>query len=119
MCTSQSLVLLGAGPGTAGFKSVEEQRVHFRSDWHRYNVRRKLHGRPAVTEADFERSVQDGGEVSSISGSESDSEDDAESSRLASNASTTTSQRSPEVLFVSGISPESVSFFRILIQVAG
>ncbi|CAL8460734.1 g265 [Coccomyxa elongata] len=92
----------GAGGTTAAFSSVEEQRAHFRSDWHRFNVRRKLHGRPVFTEEEFERSVQDDGELSSISGSDSDSENDSDTARLGSHAATSTSHRSAEVIFVSG-----------------
>jgi hypothetical protein len=55
-----------------------------------------------VTEEEFERSVQHDGEVSSISGSDSDSEDDADTARLGSHAATSTSQRSAEAIFVSG-----------------
>ncbi|KAK9908857.1 hypothetical protein WJX75_003876 [Coccomyxa subellipsoidea] len=57
---------------------------------------------PGVTEEEFERSVQHDGEVSSISGSDSDSEDDADTARLGSHAATSTSQRSAEAIFVSG-----------------
>jgi hypothetical protein len=34
----------------AGFETVEEQREHFRSDWHRYNVKAKLTGRAVSAE---------------------------------------------------------------------
>lgn len=93
----------GAGGTTAAFSSVEEQRAHFRSDWHRFNVRRKLHGRPVFTEEEFERSVQDDGELSSISGSDTDSENESDTVRLGSHAATSISHRSSEVIFVSGI----------------
>lgn len=39
------------------FHDVDEQRSHFRSDWHRYNVKTKLHGGTAVAEADFAKLV--------------------------------------------------------------
>ncbi len=81
---------------------MEEQRTHFRSDWHRYNVRRKLQGRPVATEEDFERSMQHDDGVSSISGSDSDSDEDADTTRLGSQAAASTSQRSAEVIFASG-----------------
>lgn len=35
------------------FLDLDEQRTHFRSDWHRYNVKARLDGRKAVGEADF------------------------------------------------------------------
>jgi hypothetical protein len=36
-------------PG-AGFETVEEQRTHFKSDWHRYNAKAKLTGRAVSAE---------------------------------------------------------------------
>lgn len=36
-------------PG-AGFETVEEQRAHFKSDWHRYNAKAKLTGRTVGAE---------------------------------------------------------------------
>ncbi|WWC68633.1 uncharacterized protein I206_102564 [Kwoniella pini CBS 10737] len=51
----------------ANFETVEEQRAHFKSDWHRYNARAKLTGR-AVGAEEWEGMVEG---VSSISGSES------------------------------------------------
>jgi hypothetical protein len=37
----------------ATFNSVEEQRAHFKSDWHKHNARAKLRGR-AVTADEWE-----------------------------------------------------------------
>ncbi|KAH8917792.1 hypothetical protein BT69DRAFT_1338801 [Atractiella rhizophila] len=48
------------------FRSVEEQREHWRSDWHRYNLKRKVGGREGVSEERWEEGVN-----SSISGSNS------------------------------------------------
>ncbi len=39
------------------FADVEDQRAHFRSDWHRYNVKVRLNGREPVTEAQFAQLV--------------------------------------------------------------
>ncbi|KAK3277217.1 hypothetical protein CYMTET_14762 [Cymbomonas tetramitiformis] len=58
------------------FDGSDEQRVHFKSDWHRLNVRRKLSRRPPISESAFEASLEEGDEVSSISGSDED--DDVE-----------------------------------------
>jgi hypothetical protein len=41
----------------ATFLDVEEQRVHFRSDWHRYNVKIRLRGGKPTSEADFAKLV--------------------------------------------------------------
>ena len=45
--------------GTA-FVDVDEQRSHFRSDWHRYNVKVRLKGGEPVTESTFAQLI-DGG----------------------------------------------------------
>ncbi|WVR03805.1 hypothetical protein IAU60_000801 [Kwoniella sp. DSM 27419] len=60
----------------AGFDTVEEQRNHFKSDWHRYNAKAKLTGR-AVRQEEFDNMVEG---VSSISGSESSSSSTSSSS---------------------------------------
>ncbi len=36
------------------FGDLEEQRQHFRLDWHRYNLKRKVHGQRTVTENEFD-----------------------------------------------------------------
>lgn len=71
------------------FLDVEEQRAHFRSDWHRYNVKIRLRGGKPVSELDFAKLVDSAytdfafgmarshailGLEDSISGSASDSE---------------------------------------------
>lgn len=39
------------------FVDVEDQRAHFRSDWHRYNVKARLGGGEPVSESDFAQLV--------------------------------------------------------------
>src|SRR5712671_7397256 len=41
----------------ATFQDVEEQRAHFRSDWHRYNVKIRLRGGKPTSEVDFVKLV--------------------------------------------------------------
>lgn len=53
----------GIGFGLPGFASPAEQRSHFKTDWHRYNVRRRVAKQPAVTEAQFEQLLENGSEV--------------------------------------------------------
>ncbi|GIM00643.1 hypothetical protein Vretimale_5511 [Volvox reticuliferus] len=65
----------GIGVNCPGFSSSQEQRDHFKTDWHRYNVKRRLAKQPAVSEEQFDRIIEQGTEVS-ISGSESDSTDE-------------------------------------------
>ena len=45
------------------FESIQDQRHHFSSDWHRYNVKRRLAGKPAVNEEDWEGMVEGGSDV--------------------------------------------------------
>lgn len=60
--------------GVASFDSIAEQRAHFSADWHRYNVKRKLAGKPAVRESEWD-SLVEGLNLSgdSLSGSDSSS----------------------------------------------
>ncbi|XP_060064926.1 tRNA endonuclease ANKZF1-like [Ylistrum balloti] len=57
------------------FISREEQTKHYKSDWHRYNLRLKLRDKESVTEAKF---IEISACVSSISGSESETDDSAD-----------------------------------------
>ncbi|PSR90572.1 hypothetical protein PHLCEN_2v4865 [Hermanssonia centrifuga] len=61
----------------AVFADVNEQRTHYRSDWHRYNVKIRLNGGSPVGEAQFAQLVD--GLEDSISGSESSSDSDVDS----------------------------------------
>lgn len=54
------------------FSSREEQTEHYKLDWHRFNLRQRLVGAPSVSAEGFE---QISGEISSISGSDSDESD--------------------------------------------
>lgn len=59
---SKSLVRT-PGVTTSGFADQSEQRRHFRSDWHRFNVKLKLAGKPVFSETEFERVIDEQGEV--------------------------------------------------------
>lgn len=39
------------------FLDVDQQRAHFRSDWHRYNVKNRLKGGQPVAESDFNQLI--------------------------------------------------------------
>lgn len=39
------------------FQNVEEQRFHYQSEWHRYNLRRKVADRPPVTELAYNTKI--------------------------------------------------------------
>ncbi|XP_061697691.1 tRNA endonuclease ANKZF1 [Syngnathoides biaculeatus] len=70
------------------FINREEQMEHYKLDWHRFNLRLKIAGKPPVTAEEFEGKTG-AGDLSSISGSESDSEveeSDEDESRSSWNA---------------------------------
>ncbi len=52
---SPKLTLAGLFCGSCNitFTDLQEQRFHYTLDWHRYNVKMKLHGQCSVTEAKF------------------------------------------------------------------
>ncbi|XP_012257096.2 ankyrin repeat and zinc finger domain-containing protein 1-like isoform X2 [Athalia rosae] len=61
----------------AVFEDKAQQRLHYKLDWHRYNLKQRLGGLKSVSEGTFS-SLADKDDVSSISGSESESENDDE-----------------------------------------
>ncbi|KIY52931.1 hypothetical protein FISHEDRAFT_69388 [Fistulina hepatica ATCC 64428] len=60
------------------FSDVNEQRLHFRSDWHRFNVKMRLNGGTTVPESGFAQLVDE--IQDSLSGSETSDESDVDSS---------------------------------------
>ena len=42
----------------ASFANVDDQRNHFRSDWHRYNVKLRLNGKDVVAETRFTQLIE-------------------------------------------------------------
>ncbi|KAF4610969.1 hypothetical protein D9613_006734 [Agrocybe pediades] len=60
------------------FLDVDEQRAHFRSDWHRYNVKTRMAGGKTVSEAAFAQLVE--GLEDSLSGSDSSDGEDGDDS---------------------------------------
>ncbi|XP_007520624.2 tRNA endonuclease ANKZF1 [Erinaceus europaeus] len=60
------------------FQNHQEQREHYKLDWHRFNLKQRLNNKPHLSALDFEK-LTSAGDLSSISGSEdsdSASEDD-------------------------------------------
>lgn len=53
------------------FASFVLQRAHFRADWHKYNLHRRVRGHGPLSEDDFD-ALSDLGSVESLSGSESE-----------------------------------------------
>ncbi|NWH50135.1 ANKZ1 protein, partial [Fregata magnificens] len=68
------------------FGSREEQTEHYRLDWHRFNLKQRLLGRRTVPVEVFEEKTR-AGDVSSISGSDSESSDASSESELLPSAS--------------------------------
>ncbi|NXE41812.1 ANKZ1 protein, partial [Ptilorrhoa leucosticta] len=68
------------------FGSREEQTEHYRLDWHRFNLKQRLLGRRTLPAEVFEEKTRTG-DVSSISGSDSDSSDVSSESELLPSAS--------------------------------
>lgn len=61
------------------FPSVQEQRLHVKSDWHNYNLKKKVRGGQPIKEDEFEKLLDELDESLSGSGSEStESEADEE-----------------------------------------
>ncbi|XP_012790122.1 ankyrin repeat and zinc finger domain-containing protein 1 [Sorex araneus] len=65
------------------FQNHQEQREHYKLDWHRFNLKQRLKDKPFLSALDFERQSS-AGELSSISGSEdSDSTSDEDTQTAA------------------------------------
>merc|ERR1712226_1486227 len=62
----------------AQFSHRIEQKRHYRSDWHRYNLKQRLKGKVHITEDQFE---DISGNISSLSGSDSDSDSGGDEGR--------------------------------------
>ncbi|XP_046851771.1 ankyrin repeat and zinc finger domain-containing protein 1-like isoform X2 [Xenia sp. Carnegie-2017] len=69
MTNGKSCILCGVM-----FTTLKDQRSHFKLDWHKYNIKQRLLQRKPVKQEEFEEIVS--GDLSSISGSDSDSSDD-------------------------------------------
>ncbi|KAG8432227.1 hypothetical protein GDO86_016752 [Hymenochirus boettgeri] len=57
------------------FDSRDEQKEHYTLDWHRFNLKRRIKGSALLSEEDFQEKSQ-AGDVSSISGSDTECSDD-------------------------------------------
>ncbi|NXK01534.1 ANKZ1 protein, partial [Herpetotheres cachinnans] len=68
------------------FGSREEQTEHYRLDWHRFNLKQRLLGRQTLPVEVFEEKTR-AGDVSSISGSDSESSNASSESELLPSAS--------------------------------
>ncbi|KAG7227494.1 hypothetical protein INR49_005309 [Caranx melampygus] len=94
------------------FINREDQMEHYKLDWHRFNLRQKMSGLPPVTIEEFERKTG-AGEMSSISGSDSDSEEHSSDSDIggtSSNITGTDNESSTETSFTTGRLSSKVVF---------
>lgn len=67
--------------GVSSFTSTEEQRDHFKTDWHKLNVKRRVAGLVSVTEEQFLALIEndeDRDVLGSLSGSDSDTASDSD-----------------------------------------
>ncbi|XP_078535279.1 tRNA endonuclease ANKZF1 isoform X2 [Lissotriton helveticus] len=60
-----------------GFDSRDEQTEHYKLDWHRFNLKRRIVGGSTITPEEFEDRTN-AGDLSSISGSDSDNSSEDE-----------------------------------------
>ncbi|KAM6934330.1 tRNA endonuclease ANKZF1 [Xenentodon cancila] len=105
------------------FSGREEQREHYKLDWHRFNLRQKMAGLPPLTAEEFERKTG-AGDLSSISGSGSDSEEedfDSDSREAGSRAtgaaeSQLTAGRLYGKVFFQNSAGEYLSFYRCVLH---
>ncbi|PIO15113.1 hypothetical protein AB205_0013470, partial [Aquarana catesbeiana] len=82
------------------------KKEHYTLDWHRFNLKRRIKGAGVLSEEDFQNKTQEG-DVSSISGSDSESSDEEDSrtsleSSLESSLDLGHPNRSQRVLFRNG-----------------
>ena len=56
----------GIGVSSSGFETPEDQRIHFKTDWHRLNVRRRVARQDPLTEDQFEQLLEKGSDVRSL-----------------------------------------------------
>ncbi|GFO31605.1 ankyrin repeat and Zinc finger domain-containing protein 1-like [Plakobranchus ocellatus] len=107
------------------FVDREEQLLHYKSDWHRYNLHLRLRGASSVTEDQFDIMS---GDVSSISGSDDDDEKDSqfecmqnmeESTSLSDNnldVASPARQRESHKVFFRNKNGDLMSFHRCLLH---
>lgn len=65
-----------------GFESRDEQMEHYKLDWHRFNLKRRIVGGSTITAEEFEDRTN-AGDLSSISGSDSDNSSEDEETEMS------------------------------------
>lgn len=104
---------------TAEFSSLQEQRSHFKSDFHRFNVKRRIVGRGPLNEEEFEEVAQgkflNDDDISSISGSDEESDEPISCGSQAQTESVNRSMSLQNQILISLRSGEIVSIWRSLL----
>ncbi|CAJ2671123.1 unnamed protein product [Trifolium pratense] len=103
----------------AHFDSLQDQRSHFKSDIHRFNVKLTIAGKNIVKEEDFEDLTTDfvkDCDVSSISGSESDDDDSENESRGQIEVRGKSGESFKQKLFICLQTGQRVSLWKSLIM---
>lgn len=88
----------------AVFLNRLEQKRHYHSDWHRYNVKMRLFGRERFSEQQFEDIA---GNISSLSGSDSDTDTESDQDQFTGTKYLTSIRQ--KLLHGNGISTDSES----------
>lgn len=100
------------------FSSREEQTEHYRLDWHRFNLKQRLRGRRALPVEEFEEKSR-AGDISSISGSDSESSDassESESPPPASNNSATSQHPRSHKVLLRNAKGQLISAYRCILS---
>ncbi|KAH7434578.1 hypothetical protein KP509_06G024000 [Ceratopteris richardii] len=101
------------------FSSLEEQRSHFKSDLHRFNVKRKLIGKDPLSEELFEihaaGQIQKEDDVSSISGSDEEDSDSCNEGEVPHSKAFSASNVQTYISVILQSSKEIVTFFKCVV----
>ncbi|XP_015724460.2 ankyrin repeat and zinc finger domain-containing protein 1 isoform X1 [Coturnix japonica] len=100
------------------FGSREEQTEHYRLDWHRFNLKQRLRGRRALPVEEFEEKSR-AGDISSISGSDSESSDassESESPPPASNSPATPQHPRSHKVLLRNARGQLISAYRCILS---
>ncbi|ESP03169.1 hypothetical protein LOTGIDRAFT_137805, partial [Lottia gigantea] len=94
------------------FEDRKEQEQHYKSDWHRYNLRLRLGGFKTVKIEDFEKIAND---VSSISGSEDEGERTSDEETECQSKKTKNSKHQMNKIYLKTKDGELISLYRCLL----
>ncbi|KAK2586339.1 hypothetical protein KPH14_010632 [Odynerus spinipes] len=83
------------------FEDKIQQRLHYKLDWHRYNLKQRLNDLKSISEDNFNL-LADKGDVSSLSGSEADSDNEDDAGTLEMDGSPGLCTKSNELMCKNG-----------------